>query len=413
MSDTQHHDIIIVRRSDDEEEHHGNSTWKVAHADFMTAMMAFFLIMWLINATDDDVRKSIANYFNPVNLAESTPDRKGLHDSGRASGTSMERPEHPTNMPGKSRADVDAAEGDKEPSGATSAQLRGDREKAIFQDPYAVLAKLAAEGGEAVGPASADVMVGETGLPGVAGGEVFRDPFDPIYWQMAPSTKLKTEQPGTPGTADPMPDSGAPDVRAPLPPALDGVPGGATAAAAAEAGAQVAAAVPLSPPAAEGGATTNAAAAATALEKELAAAIAQTMGAAPSPHLDVRATSEGVLVSLTDDIDFSMFAIGSAVPDPKVVRAMEKIAKALIDRPGDIIVRGYTDGRPFRSDTYDNWRLSTARAHIASYMLTRGGLADSRIRKIEGYADRNLKNPADPNAAENRRIEILLREPTA
>jgi chemotaxis protein MotB len=101
--------------------------------------------------------------------------------------------------------------------------------------------------------------------------------------------------------------------------------------------------------------------------------------------------------------------IGSAIPKPAVVVAMEKVAEVLAERPGDIIIRGYTDGRPFHSEAYDNWRLSTARAHMAYYMLTRGGLPDARVVRIEGRADRDLKNPADPNAPENRRIEILLR----
>jgi chemotaxis protein MotB len=113
---------------------------------------------------------------------------------------------------------------------------------------------------------------------------------------------------------------------------------------------------------------------------------------------------------VTDEIDFTMFAIGSAEPQPKVVRAMESIAKVIRSRPGKIIIRGHTDGRPFKSDTYDNWRLSTARAHMAYYMLVRGGVDETRIERVEGHADRALKNSADPNAAENRRIEILLRE---
>jgi chemotaxis protein MotB len=40
----------------------------------------------------------------------------------------------------------------------------------------------------------------------------------------------------------------------------------------------------------------------------------------------------------------------------------------------------------------------------------RGGIDEARIERVEGHADRSLKKPADPNAAENRRIEILLRE---
>jgi chemotaxis protein MotB len=43
--------VIIRRRRTTDEPHHGG-VWKIAYADFMTAMMAFFLVMWLINAAD-------------------------------------------------------------------------------------------------------------------------------------------------------------------------------------------------------------------------------------------------------------------------------------------------------------------------------------------------------------------------
>lgn len=45
--------------------HHGGA-WKVAYADFVTAMMAFFLLMWLLNATTETQRSGLADYFNPT-----------------------------------------------------------------------------------------------------------------------------------------------------------------------------------------------------------------------------------------------------------------------------------------------------------------------------------------------------------
>ena len=129
------------------------------------------------------------------------------------------------------------------------------------------------------------------------------------------------------------------------------------------------------------------------------------------PNINVTVTDDGVLISLTDDYDFGMFAIASAEPRAATVVIMEKIAKILQTYPEPLIVRGHTDGRPYRSGTYDNWRLSTARAHMAYYMLARGGVDEKRFERVEGYADRNLRVPTDPEAAQNRRIEILLRRP--
>ena len=57
--------IIIKRKKIIAAGHHGGA-WKVAYADFVTAMMAFFLLMWLLGATNEKQRKGIADYFNPT-----------------------------------------------------------------------------------------------------------------------------------------------------------------------------------------------------------------------------------------------------------------------------------------------------------------------------------------------------------
>jgi chemotaxis protein MotB len=73
-------------------------------------------------------------------------------------------------------------------------------------------------------------------------------------------------------------------------------------------------------------------------------------------------------------------------------------------------VRGHTDSRVYRTEKNNNWRLSVSRAEAAYAMLVRSGIDESRFNRIEGYADRKLKDPKDPEAASNRRIEILLRQ---
>jgi chemotaxis protein MotB len=57
--------------------HHGGA-WKVAYADFVTAMMAFFLLMWLINTTSPEQRRGIADFFAPASVSESTSGAGGL-----------------------------------------------------------------------------------------------------------------------------------------------------------------------------------------------------------------------------------------------------------------------------------------------------------------------------------------------
>ncbi|MAN67819.1 flagellar motor protein MotB [uncultured Hyphomonas sp.] len=58
--------IIIKRKKVVKADGHHGGAWKVAYADFVTAMMAFFLLMWLLNATTEEQRKGIADYFNPT-----------------------------------------------------------------------------------------------------------------------------------------------------------------------------------------------------------------------------------------------------------------------------------------------------------------------------------------------------------
>jgi chemotaxis protein MotB len=59
--------------------HHGGA-WKVAYADFVTAMMAFFLLMWLLGATNEKQRKALADYFAPtlVELKQNSAGSNGL-----------------------------------------------------------------------------------------------------------------------------------------------------------------------------------------------------------------------------------------------------------------------------------------------------------------------------------------------
>ena len=59
--------------------HHGGA-WKVAYADFVTAMMAFFLLLWLLNATTKEQKQGIANYFAPTTISESNSGAGGVLD---------------------------------------------------------------------------------------------------------------------------------------------------------------------------------------------------------------------------------------------------------------------------------------------------------------------------------------------
>jgi chemotaxis protein MotB len=74
--------IVLKRIEEGGDGHHGGA-WKVAYADFVTAMMAFFLLMWLLNATTEEQRRGIADFFAPTNVMGSNVTGSGQPFGGR------------------------------------------------------------------------------------------------------------------------------------------------------------------------------------------------------------------------------------------------------------------------------------------------------------------------------------------
>jgi chemotaxis protein MotB len=430
MSDVKPELVIIRRRSAFEDSPAKGGVWKIAYADFMTAMMAFFLVLWLLSALNQDQRQIVASYFNPIKLAENAPAPKGLKDL--------------TNKDPPAAEDQD---GKRKPAGPNE-ERRGDsptaekppfyEEKVLFRDPYAALTEIVANANETSGQRRAGALTSAE-EDGLKGGEAYRDPFDPGYWRLAPQAAKDAERviESDLNPKPPVREIARDTAQGELPSARRGKPDDAGAAAQASAEVPSPGMSPPLPPGSapslagrEGNAQANAAAQSHLAEaakdveprdatraqptaRQLQAAITEALSdikAGVGPAAEVRQVEEGLLISLTDDANFGMFAVGSAEPRPELIRVIDKIGPLLTKRPGVIIVRGHTDNRAYRSESYDNWRLSTARAQMAYYMLVRSGVDQRRIEHVEGYADRRPKLPDDPAAAQNRRIEILVRE---
>lgn len=76
-------EIVVVKRVKKVVHAHHGGAWKIAYADFVTAMMAFFLLLWLISMTTPEQKQGLADYFAPPNVAETTSGAGGVL-SGRA-----------------------------------------------------------------------------------------------------------------------------------------------------------------------------------------------------------------------------------------------------------------------------------------------------------------------------------------
>ncbi|MFP1633697.1 MotB family protein [Zhengella sp. ZM62] len=384
-------EIIIVKRSGEGEDGHHGGAWKIAFADFMTAMMALFLVLWLINAANEETKRSVASYFNPIKLVERNRSEKGLQENegGPATGDN-------TGQEGK--ADL--------PHVAGNTPVETMSEDAFFADPVRSLEVIAGPPDVTDFPAVAvpEPFSRDSGAPT----DGFVDPLAAEYW--APSgnweqdgsrasgeagasgqeTGANREEGGEAAGLSASPD-GKDKAAGPAPQADSGREG--------ETGADVGKAP-----------QEEMADAVAAVSETIREALEKALGPASGQlyRLEVQPQDGGVMISLTDQLGFPMFEIGSAVPREPLVRAMDAVSRVLSGQPGKVRIFGHTDGRPIRAENDDNWRLSMDRARAAFFMLKRAGFAETRISQITGFADRKLRVPEDPYDDSNRRIELLL-----
>ena len=402
MSEGENHhhgknEIIIVKRHGDHEGDHHSAAWKIAYADFMTAMMAFFLVMWLVNAANEKTQASVASYFNPIKLTDDKPADKSVKKP--ANSAEGEATQDKSKEQGQQQASGNGAESGKDEK-TTAGEEAKYSEANFFENPYSVLSEIAQEVGQQANVSAKGEGGAATSGPatGANGGEAYRDPFDPDFWTQQVEISQATDAGSEGKTGQQMAAASDDTVKE----ALAKEEAEKAAAAKAEAEKAVADAAKAKEDAKK-----------TAEEKkadELKKQLTDQLGSLGklAEGLSVTPAEGGLLVSLTDQLDTPMFNVGSAVPKREMVLAMEKIGKVLEGRPGVIAIRGHTDARPFAGVRNDNWKLSTDRAQSAYYMLVRGGLEEKRVSQVSGFADRRLKVPADPMADANRRIEILI-----
>ncbi|PTS89969.1 flagellar motor protein [Sphingomonas sp. HMWF008] len=112
--------------------HHGGA-WKVAYADFVTAMMAFFLLMWLLGATNEKQRKALADYFSPtlIELKQNSAGSNGLF--GGSSITDKDNYAHRASQSGTRSMTV--------PVEATGGDQVGTGQKGTLKDKAALSAE--------------------------------------------------------------------------------------------------------------------------------------------------------------------------------------------------------------------------------------------------------------------------------
>ncbi len=330
---------IVIRREETVEGGHHGGAWKVAYADFVTAMMAFFLLMWLINATTQAQRDGLADYFSPNSVISSN--RSGF---GKPFGGTT------PNVDGSLASDKGAM-----------------RVIKVHPRPYIDAAD------EGDGPAASERTAGTTEELGAGAGK--GEAARPYRSANRPGSSAGGQLPELQATAQHRANPADAEQKAQL----------AAAQAAQE----------------------------RAAFEQAAQQIRDQVRADPAladlgHQLAVDITPQGLRVQILDAENRPMFTTGSAAPNDWARAVLAKITPALLRLPEPVSIAGYTDAQPYRGGERTNWDLSADRANATRRLLAEAGLPNSRLQSVTGHADREPLLPADPLAAANRRIAIVV-----
>ena len=254
--------------------HHGGA-WKVAYADFVTAMMAFFMLMWLLNATTEKQRKGIADYFSPT-IPINRISGGGEGSFGGDSVFSEETlAQNGTGASDRAASEANAAKGN---SGVDEAERSLGTENKDFAEVEAALTAMSGE-------------------------------------SMASDDALR--------------------------------------------------------------------------------------------HIVTRVTDEGLIVEIFDLPDDALFADGTSDPKPVLGEIAGIVARVFGPILNQVAVNGFVRSYPIVLAQSPAWDLSSARADAMRELLEAGGLDDTRLERVTGYAD-NRPAVGNPMASRNNRLEIIL-----
>ena len=337
---------IVIRRIEEGGAGHHGGAWKVAYADFVTAMMAFFLLMWLINATSEQQRRGIAAYFSPLANVEN-----GFSGAGLVPG-------------GMSPLDK-----------GISLTVKGTG-AAPTADAAQPVALQTAAGQGTDGDAASGASDGDDDSDGPGAGAA---PAEGAPTQGAAARSAGANV--TPGQP----------------------PGARAAGASSAAGAKADKAAAAAAAAAED----RSLKAAMGAVKRLVAADPSLAAFADQMAVDV--TPDGLRIQIMDSQSKPMFDRGAITLNARAQALLRKVAPFLATLPEPVSIEGYSDAAPLSAGAVSNWTLSSGRANAARDLLVEAGLPDGRVTGVTGYADRHLLLPADPLASANRRVVLTLR----
>jgi chemotaxis protein MotB len=126
-------------------------------------------------------------------------------------------------------------------------------------------------------------------------------------------------------------------------------------------------------------------------------------------QVQMTVTGEGLRIEMLETAKGMFFESGSSNPSEAGKQLLVSLAKQLGTMPNTIVIEGHTDSKPFASGgAYSNWELSTDRANSSRRFMSENGLHPDQVKQVRGFADQQLRNPKDPEAAANRRVSVIV-----
>ncbi len=125
-------------------------------------------------------------------------------------------------------------------------------------------------------------------------------------------------------------------------------------------------------------------------------------------QVSLEITQEGLRIELLEQENPTFFDIGSANLKPEAQKMFAILAQELGRLPNRVTIEGHTDSRPYGTQQYTNWELSSDRANAARRLMVANGLQPAQLYAVRGFADRHLRRPQDPLDYQNRRVSIIV-----
>lgn len=325
--------------------HHGGG-WKVAYADFMTAMMAFFLLMWILASSDEQKLRGIAEYFTNATL----PGGSGVLDGATlgppgtltaSNGAIVARGSENGKIDDMTPAqwevrDVTATADPNEENPGTN--------EGVHDNPVGGAASDIAAEGQKENPAV-----------GVASAQGAGESPDTLAGAGKSEASRQAASGADPHAAD---DKKFEELKAEILQAMQESPELRT------------------------------------LEK----------------NVIFEQTPEGLHIQIVDQEGKPMFASGRAAMTNDFQTLLGRMGQSLSEISNPVILSGHTDAVPFAPGAdYDNWDLSSDRANATRRVFEGAGVSKDRILRVSGLADTKPLVPENPTDASNRRISILVK----